>query len=87
MESKVDKKFLRKLVDRINSIRAPSLTMNQQSLIEALYKHKWYNPFPKVKRTERPDTAASAVLEGNIVILVDNAPNALVLPTSIFDVL
>lgn len=87
MESKVDKKFLRKLVDRINAIRAPSLTMNQQSLIEALYKHKWYNPFPKVKRTERPDTAASAVLEGNIVILVDNAPNALVLPTSIFDVL
>lgn len=87
MESKVDKKFLRKLVDRINAIRAPSLTMNQQSLIEALYKHKWYNPFPKVKRTERPDTAASAVLDGNIVILVDNAPNALVLPTSIFDVL
>lgn len=87
MESKVDKKFLRKLVDRINAIRVPSLTMNQQSLIEALYKHKWYNPFPKVKRTERPDTAASAVLEGNIVILVDNAPNALVLPTSIFDVL
>ena len=87
METKVDKKFLRKLVDRINAIRAPSLTMNQQSLIEALYKHKWYNPFPKVKRTERPDTAASAVLEGNIVILVDNAPNALVLPTSIFDVL
>ena len=87
MESKVDKKFLRKLVDRINAIRAPSLTMNQQSLIEALYKHKWYNPFPKVKHTERPDTAASAVLEGNIVILVDNAPNALVLPTSIFDVL
>lgn len=87
MESKVDKKFLRKLVDCINAIRAPSLTMNQQSLIEALYKHKWYNPFPKVKRTERPDTAASAVLEGNIVILVDNAPNALVLPTSIFDVL
>ena len=87
MESKVDKKFLYQLVERINAIRVPSLTMNQQSLVEALYKHKWYNPFPKVKRTERPDTAASAVLEGNIVILVDNAPNALVLPTSIFDVL
>lgn len=87
MESKVDKKFLNQLVERINAIRVPSLTMNQQSLVEALYKHKWYNPFPKVKRTERPDTAASAVLDGNIVILVDNAPNALVLPTSIFDVL
>ncbi|MCH5297380.1 MAG: spore germination protein [Ruminococcus sp.] len=87
MESKVDKKFLKQLVARINAIKVPSLTMNQQSLIEALYKHKWYNPFPKVKHTERPDTAASAVLEGNIIILVDNAPNALLLPTSIFDIL
>lgn len=87
MESKVDKKFLKELTKRLNSIKTPSLTMNQQSLIEALYKRVWYNPFPKVKQTERPDTAASAVLEGNIVILVDNAPSALVMPTSIFDVL
>ena len=87
MNSKVDKAFLKKLTARINQIDVPSLTMNQQSFIEALYKYKWYNPFPKVKRTERPDTAASAILEGNIVILVDNAPNALLLPTSIFDVL
>lgn len=87
MESKVDKKLLKKLTERLNAINVPSLTMNQQSLVEALYKHVWYNPFPKVKHTERPDTAASAVLDGNIVILVDNAPSALLLPTSIFDVL
>lgn len=87
MESKVDKKLLKNLTERLNAIDVPSLTMNQQSLVEALYKYKWYNPFPKVKHTERPDTAASAVLEGNIVILVDNAPSALLLPTSIFDVL
>lgn len=87
MDSKVDKKLLKNLTERLNAINVPSLTMNQQSLIEALYKRKWYNPFPKVKHTERPDTAASAVLEGNIVILVDNAPSALLLPTSIFDVL
>lgn len=87
MDSKVDKKLLKSLTQRLNEIHTPSLTMNQQSLIEALYKKSWYNPFPKVKHTERPDTAASAVLEGNIVILVDNAPSALLLPTSIFDVL
>lgn len=87
METKVDKKLLKRLTDRLNAINVPSLTMNQQSLIEALYKRRWYNPFPKVKHTERPDTAASAVLDGNIVILVDNAPSALLIPTSIFDVL
>lgn len=87
MENKVDKKLLANLDKRLKAIDVPSLTMNQQSLVEALYKNLWYNPFPKVKHTERPDTAASAILDGNIVILVDNAPSALLLPTSIFDVL
>lgn len=87
MENKVDKKFLSKLDKRLKAINVPSLTMNQQSLVEALYKNLWYNPFPKVKHTERPDTTAASILDGNIVILVDNAPSALILPTSIFDVL
>ncbi len=87
MENKVDKKLLANLDKRLKAINVPSLTMNQQSLVEALYKNLWYNPFPKVKHTERPDTTASAILDGNIVILVDNAPSALLLLTSIFDVL
>lgn len=87
MENKVDKKLLANLDKRLKAIDVPSLTMNQQSLVEALYKNLWYNPFPKVKHTERPNTTASAILDGNIVILVDNAPSALLLPTSIFDVL
>lgn len=87
IDTKVDQKFLKTLEKRLSEINVPSLTMNQQSLIETLYKHRWYNPFPKVKHTERPDTAASSVLKGNIVILVDNSPSALILPTSIFDVL
>lgn len=87
MENKVGKKLLANLDKRLKAIDVPSLTMNQQSLVEALYKNLWYNPFPKVKHTERPDTTASAILDGNIVILVDNAPSALLLPTSIFDVL
>ena len=61
--------------------------MNQESLAECLYKRRWYNPFPKFKYTERPDTAAAQVLEGNIVILVDNSPSAMILPTTIFDVI
>ena len=87
MENKVDKKLLANLDKRLKAIDVPSLTMNPQPLFEALYKNLWYNPFPKVKHTERPDTTASAILDGNIVILVDNAPSALLLPTSIFDVL
>ena len=60
--------------------------MNQESLAECLYKKKWYNPFPKFKFTERPDTASAQILEGDIVILVDNSPSAMITPTSIFDI-
>ena len=60
--------------------------MNQESLAECLYQRKWFNPFPKFKFTERPDVAAAQVLEGDIVILVDNSPSAMIVPTSIFDI-
>ncbi|MDE7390142.1 MAG: spore germination protein [Lachnospiraceae bacterium] len=86
MKNRVDKVLLAKLCKAIKNTKVESLTMNQQSLIEAVYKHSWINPFPKIKYSERPDTASSAVLEGNIVILVDNSPSVLILPTSIFDI-
>ena len=63
------------------------LKMNQQSLAELLFKRKWYNPFPKFKYTERPDTAAACLLEGKIILLVDTSPSAMILPTSIFDMI
>lgn len=86
MDSRVDHDFLDKIKSRIRNIKVDALTMNQESLAECLYKEAWWNPFPKFKFTERPDTAAAQVLEGNIVILVDNSPSAMIMPTSIFDV-
>ena len=86
MNSRVDHKFLKEIRDKINNIQVDSLTMNQESLTECLFGGKWFNPFPKFRYTERPDTAAAQVLEGNIVILVDNSPSAILLPTTAFDV-
>lgn len=85
MASRVDQKFLTEIKNRIQNIKVDALTMNQESLAECLYKRRWYNPFPKFKYTERPDTATAQILEGNIVILVDNSPSAMILPTSVFD--
>ena len=86
MDNKVDKKLLASITERIKSVKVDSLAMNQQSLVEAIYPKKWYNPFPKIKYTERPDSAAANAIKGNIIILVDNSPSALILPTSIFDI-
>jgi len=86
MDSRVDHEFLEQIRERIQNIKVDALTMNQESLAECLYKKKWYNPFPKFKFTERPDTASAQILEGDIVILVDNSPSAMITPTSVFDV-
>lgn len=86
MDDRVDRDYLEELRGKINSIQAEALTMNQESLAEVIYKRKWFNPFPKFKYTERPDTAAAQILEGNIVVLVDTSPSAMVIPTTIFDV-
>lgn len=87
MDNTVDKKKLKYIEDKINSITVSSLTMNQESLAECLHKKKWLNPFPKFKYSERPDTTASAILEGHIVILVDNSPASMIIPTTFFDVI
>ena len=70
---------------KLKGISIPSLTMGQESLLECLCRRQRYNPFPKVRYTERPDTASASVLEGKIVILIDNSPSAMILPTGIFD--
>lgn len=87
MSDRVDKELLKNLLNRIQALDVDALQMNQQSLAEELFKRKWFNPFPKFKFTERPDTASVCLLEGKVVLLVDNSPSAMILPTSILDVI
>lgn len=87
MKERVNPQFLDEIRKKIKNIRIDALTMNQESLAECLYKGNWLNPFPKFKYTERPDATAAAILEGNIVIMVDNSPSAMILPSSIFDIM
>ena len=87
MKDRVNKEILCDLRQKVLSIRTDDLRMNQQSLAECLMKRKWYNPFPKFKFTARPDTAAACLFEGKVVLLVDNSPSAMILPTSILDVI
>lgn len=51
-------------------------------MLEHLLEEKWYSPFPQIQTTERPDKAASALLEGRIVLVVDNSPEVIILPTT-----
>ncbi len=85
MDGICNQKHLEVMRKKLQNITIPSLSMGQESLLECLCRRQRYNPFPKVRYTERPDTAAAGVLEGKILVLVDNSPSVMVLPTGIFD--
>ena len=85
IEGKADPDYVELLRKKISSIKVDALTLGQESLAECLVKRRWYNPFPKFRCTERPDTAAAQILEGFIVILCDTSPEAMILPTCLLD--
>ncbi len=64
---------------KLEKIRVDGIPLGDKNIEECLVG-KSLNPLPRVRYTERPDSAAAHLLEGNVVILVDNSPTALILP-------
>ncbi len=62
-----------------------SLEINsERQLCMMLYGQTW-NPYPHVRYSERPDVAAIHLLQGSLILLVDNSPSAVVLPTTFLE--
>ena len=85
MSDRADMEYVKWLSKKLSSIKTDSLTMGHESLKECLIRQKWYNPFPKIRTTERPDAAVAQLLEGSVLVIVDNSPQVMVLPSTIFD--
>ena len=85
LENAVDTKQLSIITKKLKSIKVKSLAMSQESLKECLIPNQQWNPFPRVRYTERPDAAAACLFDGNIIILTDGSPSAMIIPTGIFD--
>lgn len=84
-KGRADERAVKNIYSRLSSLKIKTLSMAQESITEALLPHRWYNPFPKVRYTERPDSAAATVCEGGILLIVDGTPSVIMLPTAFFD--
>ena len=84
MENRVDRKLLDQLRKKLEAMDVGSIAMSQESVAEAIAPPQWWNPFPKTRYTERPDVAAASVLEGDILLMIDNTPAVMLLPCSLF---
>ncbi|MBB6732117.1 spore germination protein [Cohnella sp. CBP 2801] len=63
---------------RVGDIRIDGLL--ESNNIEEMIEDVTFTPFPQMQSTERPDVVAAGLLGGNIAILVDSTPFALLLP-------
>ncbi|MFZ5828349.1 MAG: spore germination protein [Bacillota bacterium] len=68
---------------RVEAIPVDGL-QGTQMLEEFLTDHP-FSPFPLIRSTERPDEAARQLLGGKVVILVDNVPFCLAVPSTLMD--
>lgn len=87
MKEKADPQFLEELRSKLNRMTIDNLTMSQESLAECLLEKQLYNPLPRIRYSERPDSTTASIVEGSIAVLIDNSPSVMILPTSFFDFL
>ncbi len=87
LKGHANQQYVDYIQNKLKELKTTSVTLGHESLAELLIRQRWYNPFPKIRYTERPDVAAAQLLEGSVLIVCDNSPEVMILPSSIFDFL
>lgn len=81
IDSIVDPDIVEVLRTKINEIEVDGLPMADKTIEEYIFGHNM-NPYPLVRFTERPDTAAIHLLEGHVLLIVDGSPSVMICPTT-----
>ncbi|NRG34251.1 spore germination protein [Niallia circulans] len=76
-----DPDMVEQLKKAMSHIDTDGLPMAEKTIEEFISGNNW-NPFPKVRYTERPDTTAIHLFEGHICIFVDGSPSAMITPVT-----
>ncbi|NBD22728.1 spore germination protein [Paenibacillus glycinis] len=85
MEGIVEQQVLDAFVSRIGLL--PDGDVLETSYIEDVLEERTWTPFPQFRYTERTDVAASALLNGKIIVLVEGTGSVLIGPTTFFELL
>lgn len=74
--------MVRKIQNDIQEIKIDGIPMAEKSVEEFILGSKIWNPYPRVRYTERPDVAAIHLLEGHVIIIVDTSPSVMITPAT-----
>ncbi|MBD3108137.1 spore germination protein [Bacillus sp. AGMB 02131] len=81
IEDIADGRFVDDVKYALSSIDTDGLPMAEKTIDEYLTGHFW-NPYPIMRYTERPDTAAAHLYDGHVIVFVDGSPSALITPST-----
>lgn len=81
IEDIANPKFVTDIKTALSSIDTDGLPMAEKTIDEYITGRFW-NPYPILRYTERPDTAAAHLYDGHVVVFVDGSPSALITPST-----
>jgi stage V sporulation protein AF len=81
LDSVADPELVKKIKSKLEGIKVDGLPMGEKTIEEFIFG-RHLNPYPMVRYTERPDTAAVHLLEGHVLIIVDGSPSVMICPTT-----
>jgi stage V sporulation protein AF len=81
IEDIVDIQIVERIKESLKKIDTDGLPMGEKT-VEEFICGRHLNPYPLVRYTERPDTAAVHLFEGHVLVFVDGSPSVLITPTT-----
>ncbi len=85
IEGKADEKLIKRLRERLKAIDLDGISMTAEAISEKLIPTSFFNPFPKIRFSERPDYTSACLIEGKVALFMDNSPLVMLFPTSFID--
>lgn len=80
----VNSSMLEFTTEKLSSIGYDTNILNERQLAEYVFNFK-YNPYPLVRFSERVDIVAIHLLQGKFILVIDNSPSVIILPTTFFE--
>ena len=71
-----------KIQEDIQAIKIDGIPMAEKTIEEFILGSKFWNPYPRIRYTERPDVAAIHLLEGHVIIITDTSPSVIMAPAT-----
>ncbi|MDP4125642.1 MAG: spore germination protein [Bacillota bacterium] len=82
IEDVTNLEMVKKIQKDLQAIKIDGIPMAEKSVEEFILGSKIWNPYPRVRYTERPDVAAIHLLEGHVIIIVDTSPSVMIAPAT-----